>query len=423
MDSSLYIHIPFCRQKCDYCDFFSIAEKDRKGKQNDVSDGYIRAVLNEARFYAGFYKIKSWLSVYLGGGTPGILSGNQLFDLITGALNAVPNPEKCEVTVEVNPENVTEEKLKILEKAGANRISMGIQALDDKALRAVNRKSDVKTVLNALSLLEKFWNGRLSVDFIAGIPSQTYKSFENQFKILDEFKKIGHVSLYTLTVEENTPLWKKIEDGAVKFSQDKADKMWILGRNILEKKGFFQYEISNFARPGFESAHNSSYWKQKNYIGAGSGAVGTVYDFCSKTALRWTNTLSVAAYVDFWEKFDEKRFFDSKEFGFKDFENAESREILSNAFHKIRKTENLDGETLEFEFLMTGFRMAKGVSSKEFFERFGKSLEERIGAENGVFARWKKKRLACAEKCGDDTIYSLNRRGILFLNQFLEELI
>ena len=423
MDSSLYIHIPFCRQKCDYCDFFSIAEKDRKGKRNDVSGCYIRAVLNEARFYADFYKIRSWSSIYLGGGTPGILSGNQLFDLIAGARNAVVNPEKCEVTVEVNPENVTEEKIRIFEKAGANRISMGIQALDDKALRAVNRKSDVKTVLNALSLLEKFWNGRLSVDFIAGLPSQTYKSFENQFKILDEFKKICHVSLYTLTVEENTPLWRKIEDGTVKFSQDKADKMWILGRNILEKKGFFQYEISNFARPGFESAHNSSYWKQKNYIGAGSGAVGTVYDFGSKTALRWTNTLSVAAYVDFWEKFDEKRFSDSKESRLKVFENAESREILSNAFQKIRKTENLDGETLEFEFLMTGFRMKKGVSAKEFFERFGKSLEERIGAENGVFARWKKKRLARAEKRGDDMIYSLNRRGILFLNQFLEELI
>lgn len=422
MDSSLYIHIPFCRQKCDYCDFFSIAEKDRKGKQNDVSDDYIRAVLNEARFYADFYKIKKWSSVYLGGGTPGILSEKQLFDLITGALKAVPNPEKCEVTVEVNPENVTEEKLKILEKAGANRISMGIQALDDKALRAVSRKSDVKTVLNALSLLEKFWNGRLSVDFIAGLPLQTYKSFENQFKILDDFKKIGHVSLYTLTVEENTPLWKKIEDGIVKFSEDKADKMWILGRNILEKKGFFQYEISNFARSGFESAHNSSYWKQKNYIGAGSGAVGTVYDFCSKTALRWTNTLSVAAYVDFWEKFDEKRLFDSDGFELK-VENLESREILKNALKKIRKTENLDKETLEFEFLMTGFRMAKGVSSKEFFERFEKNLEERIGAENGVFARWKKKRLARAEKRGDDTIYSLNRRGILFLNQFLEELI
>lgn len=442
MNSSLYIHIPFCRQKCDYCDFFSIAEKDRKGKQNDVSDGYIRAVLNEARFYAELYKIESWQSIYLGGGTPGILSGNQLFDLITGVLKIAPNPEKCEITVEVNPENISEEKIKILEKAGANRISMGIQALDDKALRAVNRKSDVKTVLNALSLLEKFWNGRLSVDFIAGLPWQTYKSFESQFNILDDFKKIGHVSLYTLTVEENTLLWKKIGDGKVRFSQDKADKMWILGRNILEKRGFFQYEISNFARPGFESRHNSSYWKQKNYIGAGSGAVGTVYDFDSKNALRWTNTLSVAAYVDFWENFEKSRIsgsedfelkfglktgkkqsFNSDNFGMKDDEKPESSESFLKEFQKIRKTENLDEETLEFEFLMTGFRMTKGVSSKEFFERFGKKLEKRIGAENGVFARWEKKRLARAEKRRDDTIYSLNRRGILFLNQFLEELI
>ena len=416
MDSSLYIHIPFCRQKCDYCDFFSIAEKDRKGKQNDVSDDYVLAVLSEARFYAELYGIESWSSVYLGGGTPGILSGGQLFSLINGALKSVRRSEKCEVTVEVNPENVTEEKIRILEKAGANRISMGIQALDDKALRAVSRKSDVKTVLNALSLLEKFWSGRLSVDFIAGLPGQTCRSFENQFKILDEFKKIDHVSLYTLTVEENTPLWKKIENGEVRFSADKADRMWISGRKILEKKGFFQYEISNFSRPGFESVHNSSYWKQKNYIGSGSGAVGTVYDFGSKTALRWTNSLSVPAYVDFWEN-SFSAFFKAES------KRTESFGLFQKELQKVRKIENLDKKTLEFEFLMTGFRMLKGVSSKEFSCRFGESLEKRLGTEDGVFAAWKKRRLARAEKKGGDIVYSLSRRGILFLNQFLEELI
>lgn len=413
MKSSIYIHIPFCRQKCDYCDFFSIEEKNRLGKKNDISDGYILALINEAKFYARLYDIKDWSSIYIGGGTPGILSEKQIYSLLSGVKNAVQNQTECEITVEVNPENVTEEKIEALKDSSANRISMGIQAFDDRALRAVNRKSDEKTILKALSILEKNWNGNLSVDFISGIPAQTYRSFENQFEILDEFKKINHISLYTLTIEENTPLSKKIQNGEIHFSYERADKMWLLGRNILEKKGFFQYEVSNFARPGFESIHNSSYWKQKNYIGVGSGAVGTAYDFSSQNALRWTNTLSIPKYVDFWRNFPE--------------ELKESVSVsLKTGFDLSllpRKTENLDAKTLEFEFLMTGFRLLSGVSSKEYFSRFGKSLEKRIGAENGIFSEWKKKRLACVQINSDDKIYSLNKRGILLLNRFLEDLV
>lgn len=439
MEASLYIHVPFCRQKCDYCDFFSVGEKDRRGKLNDISDDYIRAVVNEAKFYADFFDIKSWRSIYLGGGTPGILSEKQLFDLIFGARKAVQSQKNCEITVEVNPENVTESKIEAIKKAGANRISMGIQALDDKALHAVNRKSSSKTILNALALLEKFWNGRISVDFIAGLPNQTYESFKNQFEILGDFKKIGHVSLYTLTIEENTPLAKKIDEEKVRFSADKADKMWILGRNILERKGFLQYEISNFARPEEESVHNSSYWKQKNYIGCGSGAVGTVYDFESKKALRWTNTYSIPKYVDFWKNLQIKK--DSHGLKGGSWKSSEEKKNLlapfsirenpcSSEFISVESLKNLpasleplDESTLEFEFLMTGFRQLSGVSSKEYSGRFGKSLEERIGAENGVFAKWKARRLARVTKSANGKIYSLNKRGILLLNRFLEELI
>lgn len=425
MESSLYIHVPFCRQKCDYCDFFSIGENSRRGKTNEISDKYIEAVINEAGFYAELYDIKNWSSIYLGGGTPGILSEKQLFDLITGAKKAAGNQKNCETTVEVNPENISEEKIKILEKAGANRISMGIQALDDKALKKVNRKSDVKTILNALSLLEKFWRGRLSVDFIAGLPGQTYKSFESQFEILNGFKKIDHVSLYTLTIEENTPLAKKIDSGKILFSSEKADKMWIKGRNILEKKGFLQYEISNFARPGFESVHNTSYWRQKNYIGAGSGAVGTVYDFNRKEAARWTNTLSIPAYVDFWTDNERIKKLTAENEASK---SGGAKKTLQNLFFQNlpRKTEKIDNETLEFEFLMTGFRLLSGVSSDEYFSRFGKSLEERIGAKDGIFSKWRKLRLAKTQNSkepGGGKSFALSRRGILLLNRFLEELI
>lgn len=406
MNSSIYIHIPFCKKKCDYCDFYSIAERDRAGKCNDLSDSYISSLIREARIYAEFYGIKKWRSVYVGGGTPSILSPEQIFNLISGIKDAAGFDENAEVTVEMNPDDVTEEFLSACGKSGVNRLSMGIQAFDDRALSCVNRGADCRIILNALETLKNHWNGRLSVDFIAGLPCHTHESFKNQFELLKKYPKIDHVSLYTLTVEENTPLWKKIEDGIVNFSYEKADKMWLAGRNILEKLEFSQYEVSNFARKGFEARHNSAYWKQENYIGVGAGASGTVYDFCSKSAVRWTNTLSVPAYI-----------------------RGVDEEICSakkNLCFLKRNVENLDETTLEFEFLMLGFRKIEGVSSADYKERFGKELSERIGANraDGIFFQWKKNRLA-SEKLSPDgeKIYSLNRRGILLLNRFLEQLI
>ena len=407
MNSSLYIHIPFCKKKCDYCDFFSIGESDRAGKKNDLSDAYISAVLKETRSYADFYKISAWNTVYVGGGTPSLLSPRQIFDLISGIQKIAPLAENAEITVEMNPDDVKEQFLEACKKAGVNRISMGIQALDDRALCAVNRGSSVKIILHALEALDKHWNGRLSVDFIAGLPAHSWKNFEGQFEILKEYPKIDHVSLYTLTVEENTPLWKKIEDGKVCFSYEKADRMWIRGRNILEKLGFEHYEVSNFAKKGFESRHNQTYWNQKNYIGVGAGASGTWYDFGEeKTASRWTNSLSIPAYINGAEK--------------------ESFSEQKNLSFLARKLELLDEKTLEFEFLMLGFRKTAGVSENDFYSRFKKSLASRIGADfpDGVFSQWKKKRLAVEKSTPEgDTVYALNRRGILLLNRFLEELI
>lgn len=404
MKASLYVHIPFCRQKCDYCGFFSMPESAYKQSEGEVFKEYVSSVVNEVRFYARFYDVKEWTSIYLGGGTPGILSEGDLFFLITALKDTARLVPDCEITVEVNPENVTEKKIEALKHSGVNRLSMGVQALDDASLSTVNRKCSVEKITKALRTIEENWNGRFTVDFIAGLPGQTRASFEGQFNILDEFTKIDHVSLYTLTIEENTPLDRRIKNKEVKFDCDKADDMWIRGRNILEKKGFMQYEVSNFAKPGFESKHNSSYWKQKNYIGCGAGAVGTVYDFESKTAERWTNTFSVRNYIDFWNGF-------SAEPG-----RAEPSFLP-------RDIEMLDEETLEFEFLMTGFRLLSGVSSSEYKRRFGKSLEERLGVNEGIFADWKRRRLAKVSKNGEDICFSLTRRGLLLLNRFLEELL
>ena len=404
MKASLYIHIPFCKKKCDYCDFFSIGESDRHGKSCDLSDSYIEALVKEAKIYADYYRISDWETVYAGGGTPSLLSPSQISALFSGIKKAAPLAENAEVTFEMNPDDVREEFLIACGKAGINRLSMGIQALDDRALSSVHRGSSVQIILNALENLKKNWKGRLSVDFIAGLPGHSWKNFENQFEILMQYPNIDHVSLYTLTVEENTPLWKNIEDGKIFFSYEKADRMWLKGRNILEKLGYFQYEVSNFARRGCESRHNSAYWKQKNYAGIGAGASGSFYDFEKKSAVRWTNSLSIPAYM-----------------------MGVNETFLGGDISFLKRNiEHLDEKTLEFEFLMLGFRQLCGVKESDFEKRFGKSLADRIGADKceGLFARWKKSRLAVEKKSHDgDRTYALNRRGILLLNRFLEELI
>lgn len=396
MEISLYVHVPFCRQKCDYCDFFSIPSNRASCVCPD--EKYVRSVLNEIRFYVKKYSVSRWKTVYIGGGTPSQLGAKLLFELVSGIKSAVSDKTADEFTVEMNPEDLTEDILNSAQKAGVDRISTGIQALDQKALDSVNRHCPLQTAISSLELLQKKWKKKLSVDFIAGLPGQTYSSFKKQFETVFNFKNIDHISLYSLTLEENTPLYKKIESGKIKWSQQKTDRMWILGRKILKENGFIQYEVSNFARTGAESLHNKVYWHLENYIGCGSGACGSVYGEVSE---RWTNTCSIKNYENFWLDF-----------------NPES-EIPES----IRQVEKIDLQTQEFEWIMMGFRLLEGVCSEEFKKRFGKSLEERIGVKDGLFFEWSKKHLARSYKKDGKTFYALNERGLMLLNLFLESLL
>ena len=396
MEISLYVHVPFCRQKCDYCDFFSIPSNRASCVCPD--EKYVRSVLNEIRFYVKKYSVSRWKTVYIGGGTPSQLGAKLLFELVSGIKSAVSDKTADEFTVEMNPEDLAEDILDSAQKAGVDRISTGIQALDQKALDSVNRHCPLQTAISSLELLQKKWKKKLSVDFIAGLPGQTYSSFKKQFETVFNFKNIDHISLYSLTLEENTPLYKKIESGKIKWSQQKTDRMWILGRKILKENGFIQYEVSNFARTGAESLHNKVYWHLENYIGCGSGACGSVYGEVSE---RWTNTCSIKNYENFWLDF-----------------NPES-EIPES----IRPVEKIDLQTQEFEWIMMGFRLLEGVCSEEFKKRFGKSLEERIGVKDGLFFEWSKKHLARSYKKDGKTFYALNERGLMLLNLFLESLL
>lgn len=401
MTPSLYIHIPFCAQKCDYCDFFSIPLNNCENIK--YSENYVDSVLNELNFYKSFFSVDSWKTIYIGGGTPSKLSPSLLEKLIINAKKTPSEIQPLEITVEANPQDITIPFIQSLKSAGVTRISMGIQGADDKALKKINRGCSEKNIFDALNLLESHWDKDISVDFIAGLPGQTYSSFSEQFdKILSYH--ITHVSLYTLTVEEGTPLFNKISDKIISFSQEKCDKMWNTGKNILKKKGFHQYEISNFSIPGKESIHNSSYWQQDDYIGCGCTAAGTIY---GKTGLRWNVTKNIHAYENFWLQ-----------------KNESKNETLNSLQDKgLLSIEKLSKETMEFEFLMMGLRMNRGISLLEFKKRFGKTLEESVGEKINIFREWENEKLAKTIREKNDVRYALNSRGIMLLNRFLESLL
>lgn len=345
---ALYVHIPFCFSKCDYCDFFSVSCKEK------IPDSYVDALCKELDFYVQKYQIENLKTVYIGGGTPSLLSSFQIEKLISYILSKSKSKPK-EITFEANPESLSLEKLQSLEKSGVNRLSLGIQSFNEKALSAVNRHCSAKIALGALELVKKNWHGTLNLDIIAGLPFLSDDDFLADLQKIVSYNP-EHISMYTLTVEEETPLFKKISDG-LQFNSDFADSLWLKGFDFLKKNGYFQYEVSNFCKKGFESTHNMIYWKQGDYLGIGSGATGTLWfddfalrtsEFCLRTdafvartgsfadksdaclqesggfstrsggfgekssdfadetgkvcGLRWTNTKNLDAYIKFWTK-------------------------------------------------------------------------------------------------------------------------
>ncbi|MBP5329191.1 MAG: radical SAM family heme chaperone HemW [Spirochaetaceae bacterium] len=372
MGASVYIHIPFCKSKCTYCDFFSVVCTE------PVPDSYIENVLNEAVLRKEEHKILSCRTLYIGGGTPSLLTPSQIKKLLAGLQTILPFEQDAEVTMEANPDDITQDLLLAAADSGVNRLSVGIQAMDDKPLSVVKRRCTRKTNTNALNLIQKYWLPKklsFSVDCIAGLPEQTEQSFKTGFKELIQ-SGANHISLYTLTLEEGTLLYKEVNENKITLSPDFADDLWLWGRDFLEQNGFAQYEVSNFARTGFECRHNLTYWNLQDYVGLGAGATGM------RNNIRYTN----------------------------------SRNLNKWGLRQDTEIEELSQSTLIFEYLMMGFRKLSGIDSRDFFRRFGESVEKYI---EPLFGDWVQKKLAVCK----NGRYSFNRDGILFLNSFLTALL
>ncbi len=284
-DLAVYIHIPFCDNKCIYCDFYSVINFDNQAE-------YFRALKKEIDFYAANYSSTHKIStVYFGGGTPS-LSEVELIDGIIKYLNKKfkfnPSPE---ITLEANPGTVNPNKLKALRNAGINRLSLGVQSFNDKDLKFLTRIHNSQTALRTIEDAAKTGFSNLNVDLIFNLPGQTIADWEKNLKISTSLP-VTHISAYSLIIERGTVLKRLVNKGKVKLaSADYEAELYLFTIDFLTSKGFLQYEVSNFAIENFESRHNLFYWHYKDYLGLGTAAHSFI------DGKRWWNYSNLSRYL------------------------------------------------------------------------------------------------------------------------------
>ncbi len=322
MVESLYIHIPFCHSICSYCDFCRVKYNPR------LAERYLNELYEELKEKCSGSNFKT---IYIGGGTPSALSMELLADLLDHVYNYSDGCE--EFTIEANPESLDQKKIELFKKMGVNRISLGVQAVQKRLLTLTNRKHTVDQIKECISWIHEAGIVHISVDLIYSLPTQTK---EEWLETLNEVLKwdIDHISLYSLTIEENSEFARK---GYQPLDEETEADMYEMACSILKEKGYFHYEISNFAKENGQSMHNKAYWHYDDYIGVGMGASGKVQD------LRYDNTTVFPTYFD----------------------------------HKWCQEEiHLSKQDQMFEMIMMGLRLKEGIRKELFYQRYKEDLSK-----------------------------------------------
>ena len=284
---SLYIHIPFCKSKCNYCAFTSFCLNESEMFK------FLNSLKTEIEFrseqYSGKYEITS---IYIGGGTPSVLPNGAIGDILDTIYKNFVVRNDAEITIEANPSSLTQEKAKEYESAGINRVSMGLQAKQDKHLKVLGRLHTAENFKASVELLHSVGITNINGDLILGLPNQTPEEVKESVEFLTSLG-VTHSSIYMLELEENTPITKLVNGGLLSIpTESETIKLYSTAKTELEKNGFSRYEISNFSKSGFESHHNKVYWNRGEYLGFGvSGA-----SFVDGT--RFQNTASLSVYND-----------------------------------------------------------------------------------------------------------------------------
>lgn len=370
----IYVHIPFCKKKCDYCDFISYCGKD------DLIEKYVDSVKKEIEHV----KIKSEITtIYIGGGTPSYIDSKFIVQILE-KIKEKNVAQDAEITIEVNPGTVTQEKLQDYIDCGINRISIGLQTTNDELLKQIGRIHNYEQFLETYKMAKKVGFKNINVDLMLGLPNQRIidlkESLENVLKLAPK-----HISVYSLIVEEGTPIANKIENGKLKLPDDELERnMYWYVKNTLELNGYKHYEISNFAKKGYESKHNMNCWNQMEYVGIGTAA------HSYRDITRYSNTEDIKEYI----------------------KNVQKGEFEKNRIiHEIQKEEDS-----KKEFMLLGLRKIDGIKISEFKNKFG---------DNPIYLYRKELKKLSDEKLiiiQDDNI-RLSNKGIDLANLVWEEFV
>lgn len=333
----LYIHIPFCVRKCKYCGFLSF---DDCGE--DIKGRYVNALFSEIKMQAERFRDYAVDTIFVGGGTPTAIPAENLAQIIKCVKENFNVTANAEITTESNPGTMTAEMLETYRNAGINRLSIGVQSLDDKVLSALGRIHTADEFKNTYFAARRAGFDNINIDLMFAVPLLTEKIWED---ILKEAIKLApeHISFYSLQIEEGTEFYRMYKEGTLTLADDETDRrMYHNAVKMLKEAGYHHYEISNAARPGFESRHNMKYWMFCEYLGLGLGASSFA------GGKRFTNTSSMSDYI------------------------AENNNFL---LPQDTAAENTEADDV-FEYIFTGLRMTSGIDLAHFKSRFGKTLEE-----------------------------------------------
>ncbi len=379
---SLYIHIPFCKSKCFYCDFNSYCNKD------NLIDEYVKALKQELLFDvggSGDHWSPTFASVYFGGGTPSYIDSKCIKEIMTEI--------KCdgEVTLELNPGTITREKLRDYKEAGINRLSIGLQVADDSLLKRIGRIHTLKEFEEAYNMAREEGFTNISVDLMFGLPGEI---FEDVKKSVEYIIKLNpeHISCYSLILHEEL-VDKKPEVFKDLPTDEQEREMYYLICDKLKEAGYVQYEISNFARPGYESKHNLCYWNQNEYYGVGAGASSYIND------VRYKNIDDIQEYIN-------------------SVATTIGRHNDVSSLRIIEETQNPDSKLREYMILR--LRLLEGVSKNEAFNRFNVDIEERFKTE---LTKLMDQGLLEKEQINDDIKYHLSKKGLDLANIVWEEFV
>ncbi len=377
---ALYIHIPFCKEKCSYCDFYS---------ESRVPAQRIEQVLLEIRqeteYLLSLLCYPPIETLFIGGGTPSLIHPDELTELLN-ALSRFYHDGLQELNVEANPESLSSGFLSACERGKVTRLSLGIQTFQDGLLQILGRSASSQDNLDALKRIEKFWKNDFNIDLMTGIPRQNRENLREDLCLALDAEP-EHISLYSMTLEENTPLWREVQNGRIRLEEEEyREELWLFASDYLINKGYENYEISNFALPGKECLHNLRYWEMAPYLGIGPGAVSTLPGSTpgqGEGIVRLTHSDGIQSFLE-----------------------KKNRGLC---------WERISPEDFVFENIMMGLRLKKGISRERFKRRFGLDPIEFLG---DCFREWKTKGLA--ESSPGHAF--LTEKGRLVLNRLLLEL-